>query len=241
MVGVRAASATAELARLRLLGRSAGVLVHDFNNMLNAAIGLAATLRSLASEPADAQMLQDMTAGTQRGAQLLRSVARMLSRSPRERARTPLAVAVAEAAALAEKALLQRGVRLQVAAMPEAHVRAEPTECVQAIWHGLVALAEFAPKSARVEVDFVDAAIGDGRPRRCVRLRIVTAVAHEATAAATARLIAGSEGLIAAIGSPSMSAGLAAALFLQRHLGGDLTASVDDGTLTLAYLWPALA
>lgn len=236
----RAASATAELARLRLLGRSAGVLVHDFNNMLNAAIGLAATLRPLATDPTDAQLLQDMTTGTQRGAQLLRSVARMLARSPRERARTPLAPAVAEAVALAEKALLQRGVRPQVVPVPDADVRCEPTECVQAIWHGLIALAELAPKSARVEVDVVDAPIGDGRPRRCVRLRIVAAVAHEAATAATVRLLAGSEGLIAAIGSPAMSAGLAAALFVQRHLGGDLTASAEDGTLTLAYLWPAL-
>jgi signal transduction histidine kinase len=237
----RAASALAELARLRLLGRSAGVLVHDFNNMLNAAIGLAATLRPLAADPTDAQLLLDMSAGTQRGAQLLRSVARMLARSPRERVRTPLAAVVAEAVALAEKALLHRGVRPAVAPVPDVHVRSEPTECVQAIWHGLIGLAELAPKSVRVDVDLVDAAIGDGRPRRCARLRLAAAVADDAAAAAIGRMLASDSGLLAALGSPALPSGLAAALFVQRQLGGDLTAVAADGAITLAYLWPALA
>jgi signal transduction histidine kinase len=237
----RAGSAVAELARMRLLGRTAGVLVHDFNNMLNAAIGLASTLRPLAADPVEVQLLQDMTGGTQRGAQLLRSVARMLARSPRERVRTPLGPVLAEALALAEKALLQRGVRATVAAVPDVHVRSEPTEFVQAVWHGLAALAEAAPKSVRIEVDLAEASIGDGRPRRCARLRLVGVGVDAAAATALCRLLGDADGMLSAIGAPATPSGLAAALFLQRHLGGDLAAGFVDGVLTLRYLWPAVA
>ncbi|MFO0277955.1 MAG: hypothetical protein ACK533_11815 [Planctomycetota bacterium] len=237
----RAASAVAELARLRLLGRSAGALVHDFNNMLNAAIGLATTLRPLVVDPADAQLLQDMTVGTQRGAQLLRSVARMLARSPRERRRTKLASVVADAVALAGKALLQRGVEPTLMEVPEVEIHVDPTECVQAIWHGLAAVADASPRSLRVDAEVAMIARGDGRPRRCARVRLVAPVAEPAVAVGIARLLDGGGGLLGAIGSPGMSAGLAVTCSPQRRLGGDLIGDVVGDDFTLTYLWPALA
>lgn len=237
----RAATALAELARMRLLGRSMSVLVHDFNNMLNAAIGLATTLRPLARDAGDTQLLADMIAGTQRGAQLLRSVARMLAHAPRERGHATLATIVVEAMALAEKSLLQRGVRPVVAAVPETDLRVDATECVQAVWQGILALIGLAPKSLRVEADLVDLTIGAGRPRRCARLGLVAQVADVAAAATATRLLDGATGLLAALGSPAMPAGLAAAWFLQRRVGGDLTAALVDGSVTLTYAWPARA
>lgn len=238
----RGGAAQAELARLRALAKASGTIVHDFNNMLNAAIGLAAMVRPLVVDPVDVQILQELTQGTQHGAQLMRSVARMLTRPTGDRSRAALTALVDEALTMANKAFLQRAVKVEwaPAAQPPL-LRTEVAEAVQSLWHGMIALSEMKPAAMRVVADADTFAVGDGRPRRWARVRLVASGVDPASAAETARLLAGATGWLKAIGGGALTAGLAASLFVQRRLGGDLQATAVDGELTLDFLLPALA
>lgn len=239
--GWRSGASRVELARLRALAKSSGTIVHDFNNMLNAALGLAATLRPLVVDPVDVQILQELTQGTQQGAQLMRSVARMLTRPTGDRSRATVAAIADEAMSMAAKAFLQRGVKPEVqAATPSPIVRTEVAEAVQSLWHGMVALCELKPQALRIVADAETFAHGDGRPRRWGRIRLVADGLDPAAAAELERMLAGASGLLRAIGNGPVTPGLAASLFVQRRLGGDLLAKADGGTATLAFLLPAL-
>jgi len=238
----RAGAAHVELARLRALAKASGTIVHDFNNMLNAAIGLAAMVRPLVVDPVDVQILQELTQGTQHGAQLMRSVARMLTRPTGDRSRAALTALVDEALTTANKSFLQRGVKVEWAPSPQPPLlRTEIAESVQSLWHGMIAICEMKPPTLRIVADADTFAVGDGRPRRWARVRLVAAGVDPAVAAETVRLLAGATGWLKAIGGGALTAGLAASLFVQRRLGGDLRAVAADGELTLEYLWPALA
>jgi hypothetical protein len=237
----RGDAARVELARLRALAKASGTIVHDFNNMLNAAIGLAATIRPLVVDPTDVQILQELTQGTQSGAQLLRSVARMLTRPTGDRSRAALTALVEEAMAMANKAFLQRGVKPELAcATPPPLLRTEVAEAVQSLWHGMIAVCELKPSALRITADADRFALGDGRPRRWARVRLVASGVEPASAAELARLLGGAHGWLRDIGRRPLTGGLAASLFVQRRLGGDLLARATDGELELEFLWPAL-
>lgn len=237
----RSGAARLELTRLRALAKSSGTIVHDFNNMLNAAIGLSATLRPMVVDPLDVQLLQELTAGTQQGAQLMRSVARMLMKAGVDRTRATLSSLVEEAMALAAKGFMQRGVKATVAptAAP-VQLRVDASEAVQSLWHGLTALCEMKPPTLLVAADAETVPLLDGRPRRCARVRLVAEGVDPTIAAETVRLLGGASGWLRALGSSALTGGLGAAVFVQRRHGGDLTAALAGPQLTLTYLWPAL-
>lgn len=236
----RAGAARVELARLRALAKASGTIVHDFNNMLNAAIGLAAMVRPLVVDPVDVQILQELTQGTQHGAQLMRSVARMLTRPTGDRSRAALSAIVDEALTMANKAFLQRGVQVEVAPSPQPPLlRTEVAEAAQSLWHGMIVLCEMKPTKLGIVADADTFALGDGRPRRWARVRLVASGVDAAAAAEIVRLLGGATGWLKAIGAGPLTQGLATSLFVQRRLGGDLTANADGAELTLVFLLPA--
>ncbi|MBM3974818.1 MAG: hypothetical protein FJ301_12030 [Planctomycetes bacterium] len=238
----RAGASRVELARLRALAKASGTIVHDFNNMLNSVIGLGAMVRPFVIDSTDVQILEELTKGTQHGSQLMRVIARMLTRPTGDRSRAALTALVDAALTMANKAFLQRGVKVEWApATPSPLLRTEVAEASQSLWHGMIALCEMKPSTLRIFADADTFAIGDGRPRRWARARLVAAGVDPAVAAETARLFAGATGWLKAIGGGALTDGLAASLFVQRRLGGDIVATAGDGELKLDFLLPALA
>lgn len=236
----RAGAAVAELARLRGLAAAAGNLVHDFNNLLNSCIGLAGHVRPHMHDPLDQRILRELEQGTQHGAQLARAMARLLVRGTGERATVPSTTLVDDALALTAKAAGQRGVQLAVERSEAAPVvRTVVAEAVQALWHGLMALVDRQPRALRVVLDAAEVAIGDGRVRPCARLCITSSGLEAEARDELLGLVKGAPGLIAALGRSPLAPGLAAAVFVQGRLGGELRAEATGEELRLEYRWPA--
>lgn len=236
----RAGAAVAELARLRGLAAAAGNLVHDFNNLLNSCIGLAGHVRPHMPDPLDQRILRELEHGTQQGAQLARAMARLLVRGTGERATVPSTALVDDALALSAKAAGQRGVQLAVERSASAPVvRTVVAEAVQALWHGLMALVDRQPRALRIVLDAAEAAIGDGRVRPCARLCITSSGLEAEARDELLGLVKGAPGLIAALGRSPLAPGLAAAVFVQGRLGGELRAEAVGEDLLLEYRWPA--
>lgn len=236
----RAGAAVAELARLRGLAAAAGNLVHDFNNLLNSCIGLAGHVRPHMHDPLDQRILRELEHGTQQGAQLARAMARLLVRGSGERATVPSTALVDDALALSAKAAGQRGVQLAVERSASAPVvRTVVAEAVQALWHGLMALVDRQPRALRIVLDAAEAAIGNGRVRPCARLCITSSGLEAEARDELLGLVKGAPGLIAALGRSPLAPGLAAAVFVQGRLGGELRAEAVGEDLLLEYRWPA--
>jgi signal transduction histidine kinase len=236
----RAGAALAELVRLRGLAAAAGNLVHDFNNLLNSCIGLAGHVRPHMHDPLDQRILRELEHGTQQGAQLARAMARLLVRSSGERATVPSTALVDDALALSAKAAGQRGVQLAVERSASAPVvRTVVAEAVQALWHGLMALVDRQPRALRIVLDAAEVAIGEGRVRSCARLCITSSGLDAEARDELLGLVKGAPGLIAALGRSPLAPGLAAAVFVQGRLGGELRAEAVGEDLLLEYRWPA--
>jgi hypothetical protein len=239
--GEHARSAALELARLRALAGAAGAIVHDFNNMLNATLGLLAQVRPYVTDPLDLQLLADLGQGTQQGAQLARTIARLLGRTDAERALVPAAAIVDEALALTTKTAAQRGAKITVErGGANAVVRTVVAEAVQALWHVLAALVDRAPQQLVVTTTATTASFGDGRPRPCVCVRIATGTLVRGQAAELARFAAGAPGLLQASPRAPAAVGLPLAAFALRRLGGDLVARLAGEELQVDCLLPAV-
>jgi hypothetical protein len=236
----RATSAAVELLRLRALGSAAGGLVHDFNNLLNAALGVASVVGPLVQDARDQQVLRELSVGTQQGAQLARALARMLMKPGGGHAPVALATIVDEAMALAAKVAAQRGVPLARGDAPDAvRVRAPATEAVQALWHGLLALCEARPARIAITTCRHVQPLGPARQRTWGRICLAAAGLPAGATADLVALVDGGAERFAAMARAPQAASLAAAVFVARRCGGDLRASFADGVVTLDYDWPA--
>jgi signal transduction histidine kinase len=236
----RAAASALELIRLRALANAAGGVVHDLNNLLNAALGLAAQLDPLVRDATDRRLLQELGGGTRQGAQLLRAIARLLSRPLRDRVPVPAATIVEEAMSLVAKSAATLGVLVHVEAPAQRVVaRTVVAEAVQAVWHGAMSALEHAPKRLVVASDRVAVDLGSARTRASARVRLHAVGLAPAAAREIAAVVEGAPGLLASAARSPFAAGLAAASFAQRRLGGDLAARAGDDGVELEYRWPA--
>ena len=237
----RAASATIELARLRALAAAVGNLVHDFNNHLNAALGLASIMRPVVHDPRDLQVLDSLVVGTQQGAQLARSIARLLTKAMGDRSVVPAATVVDEAVAIATKAAAQRSVSLVVPAVGKSPlVRTIVPEAVQALWQGLLAVIERAPRRNGVVLEAMSQPLGGARVRSLARVRLSITGLSAPVAAELSLLVRSDPGMVLVLGRAPLAPSLATAALVQRRLGGDLCAATVGDQLQIDYLWPAI-
>ncbi len=213
-------------ARSRLLGQLAGSIVHDLNNLLGSALGLASLLTPMATDPADRRLLDELQAGAQRGATLARAVARLLKVGPRQWQQVAVTGLVDEALAIAGRAAMARNVELAVTVaegLPT--IRVVATEAAQMLLHGLVALIDAAPLRVAVDVSAQRHAVGGGRERACVRVRLAA------------------EGCRRGFGSGEAAPldWQALAALALRRAGGELTIDTAADAATIDYVWPAAA
>jgi signal transduction histidine kinase len=241
-VAERATASVVELCRLRALAAAATGVVHDLNNLLNAALGLASQLEPHVRDAADRRIVRELASGTRQGAQLLRAVARSLSRPPRDRVSVDAASLVEEAMALAAKAAATHGVQVAIEA-PAAPVvaRTVAAEAVQVLWHGAMLALERGPRRLAIAIDRAREPLGAARTREWARVCMrATGIASGAVAEVVA-LAAGGEGLLASCARSPVAAGFAAAVFVQRRLGGDLAVRGQVDGIELEYRWPAVS
>ncbi len=235
----RALSAVVELVRLRAMAGGVATLVHEFNNMMNACLGLAAHVRPHLRDPLDVRVLQDLSLGTQQGAHLARTIVRLLTRSIGERAVVPLSAILDEAMTVTAKAASQRGIQVVIEKGDASLiVRTVVVEAVQAVWQALMGIVERTPSRILITQAHAEVAIGAQRVRAvasvCMR---ASGLAHDAMEEIV-RVVAGAPGCMAALARSPMASGLAAAVFVQLRLGGDLTARLQGEDLQLELRWP---
>jgi signal transduction histidine kinase len=236
----RAASATFELARLRTMARLAATLVHDFNNLLNSAIGLCSVAELAVADPLQRELTRDLGGAVHQGAVLARTLARLLAHGIGERATVPASLLLDEALAVTAKAASQRGVRL-VVTKPDAApvVRTVVAEVVQALWQILLALLEHAPNRIGLELGLVEVVVGGGRPRPCARFRIDIAGLSATAAADCEHLVKTAPGLLPRLVKSSHASGLLVGAIILARLGGELTARRLGDDLQLDCVLPA--
>ena len=238
----REAAAAVELLRLRTLAATASTLVHDFNNLLNAAIGLAQQLGPLARSPQEVAAVQELARGTHQGAHLARTLGRLLARGAADASVVPVTELTGDAVALASKAATLLRLRIDVEAPTSPPtVRVATTEAVQALWHGLMTLVECAPRELAVVVAARDEVLSASRTRRwasvCLRARGVT----PAHAAEIVQLAGGAPGGLALLARRPHSGAFAAVVYMQRRIGGDLLVTTRDDEVAIEYRWPAVS
>lgn len=237
----RAASAAIEMVRLRVLAAAVGSLVHDFNNHLNAALGLASLVRPSLVDPRDVQVLDSLVVGTQQGAQLARSIVRLLTRTTGERSVVPASTVVGEATSIAAKAATQRSVTLEVeTATTDPVVRTVVAEAVQALWQGILAVLERGPRRITITLDTMAQPCGSARVRALARVRLAIVGLAPQVMEELTLLVRGGPGVSNALGRSPMASSLATAALVQRRLGGDLLATTVGEQLQLDYLLPAV-
>lgn len=235
------AAAVVETARLRALARASAALVHDFNNHLNACLGLAAQIRPLVTDALELQILRELTTGTQQGAALARAIARSLGRATAERAIVPATQLLDEALAVVNKAAAQREVRLvrQITGATPV-VRTVVVEAVQVLWQTLMALVERSPRRLVVTLARGDFALAGGRVRPVARVRLVAEELTREVVAEVLSLVECAPGFTITSARSPIGSDLVTAVFVQRRLGGDLIAAAVDDGLQLDLSWPAL-
>jgi signal transduction histidine kinase len=222
----RAETMAMAAARVRLLGRVAGSIVHDLNNLLGSAMGLASLLGPLASDPTDQRLIEEMQRGVQRGADLARALARMLKAMPRQWVVAAPGKLVEEAMVVSVRAAGAQGVELTSAVAEQLpSVRVVAAEVTQALLHGILALVDTSPRRIVVEARAERRAVADGRERTCAVVRLVATGCARAIRADAA----------------SSSDWQTSATLLQRRAGGDLVVASSAHTCTIDYVWPACA
>jgi signal transduction histidine kinase len=219
-------ASTLAAARVRQLGRLAATIAHELNNLLGSAMGLASLLAPTMTEAADRRLLDEMQRGAQRGATLARGLARQLKVGPRQRVAAPVGTLIDEATAICGRAATMRQVELLVhvaAALPP--IRVVVVEAVQALLHGIIALLDAAPQRVVVAAEPLRCAIGGGRQRDCVRVRVQA------------------DGCRQPVGNGDATPAdwQAMAQLAMRTVGGELATSSNADSHVLDYVWPALA
>lgn len=230
----------AALTRLRLLGGFAQGIVHDLNNVLGAAIGIAERAEDAAVE--DRAFVQGLAASARNGAQVLRTFARLIRGTPCERKVADLGALAGEVVSLFGKSAHQRGcsVELQVTTAPRVRVVVE--DAMQLVLLACVLALESAGGGVQTLV-VDDARIGSaGRSRPFGRIRILDRgpqAAFQALAAAVARP---EEGVLAPFhGLPGDGGALLLALLAHLRNGGQCSVGISvDGRRELMLAWPAV-
>lgn len=235
-----AGGAIVEVARLRAMARASAALVHDFNNHLNACLGLAAQIRPLVTDAIELQVLRELTIGTQQGAALARAIARLLGRPTGDRAIVPASQLLDEALAVVNKAAAQREVRVvrQTVGAPPV-VRTVVAAAVQALWQALMALVEKSPRRLVVTLSRDDFAVAAGRVRPVARVRLVAEDLTREVVAEVVSLVEREPGFTVASARSPTAHDLVLAVFVQRRLGGDIIATAVDDGLQVDCLLPA--
>lgn len=226
--------------RCRALGQMASSLSHDLNNQFNAVLALSAQLGFYAQTDADRESLHELEQGTKVGARMAGVLARILMRTPARRERVAAAGLVEDALAVVRKTFEHAGIPLDVA-VPERlpDVRVAQLEVVQAVMEGLHVLIELGPTGLRFSVEERELAWPDGRARACVVARCEAGGVGRERAEQVVQVAQLRPGTVAQIakGAGGYDAILTAA-FLQRRLGGDLRAELEDQQLSLEFYWP---
>ena len=238
----RTAVARLAAARARTVGGLAGTIVHDLANLLGAGIGIADILRPLVRDPLDAQSLDELTRGARQGAVLGRTVSRLLTTSPRERAIVPVGQLIEEVTALVAKNAQRRGIGIAVRHdCTPAAIRVVPEEAMQAVLAGLLFCIERGATSIVVEGGEVRHAVAGARERSTARIRLVGTPLHGEVVREAVQLAQRQPGLLGTLdrlgeAGPSLLHAIAA----MACAGGDLLAKETPSGLALDYVWPAL-
>jgi hypothetical protein len=220
----RAETSELAAARVRLLGRLSGSIVHDLNNLLGSAMGLASVLVPATEHAADRRLLDELQRGAQRCATMAGALARLLKVGPRQWQQVVVADLVAEAIGVARRVAVLQNVDLvpSIAVdLPLVHLVA--AEATQVLLQGWMAVLARLPRRLLVTVTAHRQAIGGGRERDCVRVRCVAEGCQQRPADASA---------------PASEWQLPAALVMGRA-GGELTVAATADTATIDYVWPA--
>ncbi|MBL8730295.1 MAG: hypothetical protein JNM25_17895 [Planctomycetes bacterium] len=221
----RAETSELAAARVRLLGRLAGSVVHDLNNLLGSAMGLAAMLVPATKDPADRQLLEELQRGSQRSATMASALARLLKATPRQWQQVAVTDLVAEALSVCKRIATQHDVEVVPSMATDLPpIRVVAAEATQVLLQGLVAALGRAPGRLHVQAAREPIAIAGGRPRTCVRVRFA--------AEACRRPVADPR-------EPAAEWQARAALVLARA-GGELTVAASADAATIAYVWPAV-
>ena len=231
----------AALSRLRLLGGFAQGVVHDLNNVLGAAIGIAERAEDAATE--DRAFVQGLLASARSGAQLLRTFARLARGSPRERRIADLGSLAADALGLFGKSAQKRGcaIELQVVTAPRVRVIVEDAmqlvllACVMALESAAGGLQTLVVDEAPIEVA--------ERLRPVGRIRILDRGPLTAFDGLATALAAPQHGVLApCAGLPGDGGALLQALLSHlRHGGNFRVGTVADGRRELTLAWPAVS
>lgn len=226
-VGDRERAEASELAatRVRLLGRLAASIVHDFNNLLGSAMGLASMLVSNTSDPGERRLLEELQAGSQRSATLARGLARLLQVAPRQWRQTAAGDLVDEALAVVRRIATMQSVPIETrvaAGLPPIRVVAD--EVLQLLLHSLIAVLGRRPRRVFVDVTLQRRVLGAGRERACVGVRV---------------LAEGCESPFDQEAAPGDAWQPKGALAMSR-MGGELAVAATADQTTIDYVWPAL-
>ncbi len=222
--------------RARRLGGMAAAIVHDLSNLLGAGLGLAGMLRPLARDPADAELIAELEAGTRQGALLARGIARLLSQ-PGPLQRLDVAPLVAGLMAVVGKTAAIAKVELTSTVAPGAPALfAAEAEALQALLDGVLFLLDRGARRLVVAAAECADAVR-GRPAVAITLTAQTVAAG--TASAARRVVEVDDGwTLRDVRLATGDALFTAAVALRRG-GGALSVAGDDGELRLVYAWPA--
>jgi signal transduction histidine kinase len=170
----------ARAQRMEAVGRLAGSVAHDFNNILSA-IGSFAEL--IGESPSDADVresTEEILRATRRGSELTRQ---LLTFGRRQRVRPRLVNAdqvIAETRPMLER-LIGRSIRLEIASKPPvASVMIDPGQLEQVIVNLIVNARDAMPHGGQIRVSTVIVellgaaaeAIPDARPGRYTKIRV---------------------------------------------------------------------
>jgi len=227
--------------RCRALGALAASLSHDLNNQFNSALALSSELGILAEDEEDRECLRDLERGTKIGATAVGALARMLVRAPARRERVELQTILGDALSIVRKAYQQRGVALEVdgrADLPAVRVIAAD------VLHGVTAVLEslLEKEAARVELStrVERRALGGGRPRDLVVLSLQVHGLSPGLIESFVDIVTCAPGALRALArGTGFSQSLMAAAFLQRRLGGELSARASGDQLSVEFCWPS--
>lgn len=224
-VGEGGGSSRLAAARARHLGRLAGAIAHELNNLLGSAMGLASLLAPVVSTAADRQLVDELQRGAQRGGTLARALARLLKVGPRQRQAVPLSTLVDEMIAVCNRSAHMRQVELAVhvaASLPR--IRVVAAEAVQAMMHGKIALLDAGARRVVVTADALTLPLGGGRERECVRVRVRGEDCAQPVGSGDATPV-----------DWFMMAQLA-----MRSVGGDVAIVATPDGSAIDYVWPAV-
>jgi PAS domain S-box-containing protein len=164
-------------ARLETLGRLAGGLVHDFNNVLTVLMGNLEMLREEDDPALRQEAVTAMDEALRQGAELNRQLLAFVRQEPRERRPVGLNAVVEEVAALLRRTLEGR-VRLEVRPRPAlAAVAAEPGPMTQVLLNLCLNACDAMPEGGTLRVETDEAVRPPGPspgapPARFVCLRV---------------------------------------------------------------------